>query len=407
YDMETDIYTEYPMQEITYDTIGNPLSYRDGYTFTWTNGRYLATATKGTNSYSYAYDADGKRISKTVNGVTTKFHYDGDTLIGQNTANGTQYTDITFLRDATGTVYGLQQGSNLYYFAFNVQGDVIGIYAADGTVIATYDYDDWGVCTVNILAADSAGNAITSANHIANINPIRYRGYYYDAETNFYFLQTRYYDPVVRRFINADDPEILLEDNESVLQYNLYAYCWNNPINMSDHAGESPANIIGGIIGGVSGAALGYLLADTLGLKGWKKWALISAATVGGVALGAFLGPYVAKLGTSVAAKLGIKSIPKLGSQIGRLGKLVKNTRPAIRGLTRHGLQRMAQRGISQSMAKSIVRTGHAIAQSGGKTLFFTQAGVVVLNKAGEIVTAYSSRFFDAAMKEIVRQFYG
>ena len=185
---------------ITYDGIGNPLTYYDGSTFTWTNGRRLATVTKGTNTYSYAYDADGKRISKTVNGVTTKFHYDGEMLIGQNT-NG---TDITFLRDATGTVYGLQQGSNLYYFAFNIQGDVIGIYAANGTVIATYDYDDWGDCTVNILAADSGGNAITSANHIANINPIRYRGYYYDAETNFYFLQSRYYDPIVRRFISAD-----------------------------------------------------------------------------------------------------------------------------------------------------------------------------------------------------------
>ena len=216
---------------ISYDTIGNPLSYL-GNTFTWTNGRYLATVTNGTNSYSYAYDADGKRVSKTVNGVTTKFHYDGDTLIGQNTVNG---ADITFLRDATGTIYGLQQGSNLYYFAFNVQGDVIGIYSANGTVIATYEYDDWGVCTVNILASDSAGNSITSANHIANINPIRYRGYYYDAETNFYFLQSRYYDPTVCRFINADG---YVSTGQGVLGTNMFAYCGNNPVNRVDPTGQ-------------------------------------------------------------------------------------------------------------------------------------------------------------------------
>jgi hypothetical protein len=65
---------------------------------------------------------------------------------------------------------------------------------------------------------------------------------------------------------------------------------------MDDQTGESPANIIGGIVGGATGAALGLLLAKQLGLTGWKKWALVSAATVGGAALGAFLGPYVAKL---------------------------------------------------------------------------------------------------------------
>ncbi len=103
----------------------------------------------------------------------------------------------------------------------------------------------------------------------------------------------------------------MLEDQDSLLQYNLFAYCFNNPVNKFDTTGESPANIIGGIIGGVAGAALGYMLADALGLKGWKKWALISAATVGGAVLGAFLGPYVAKLGGKVVAKLGIKTATK------------------------------------------------------------------------------------------------
>lgn len=66
----------------------------------------------------------------------------------------------------------------------------------------------------------------------------------------------------------------------------------------------------------------------------------------------------------------------------------------------------MAQRGVSKSLAKSIIKGGHAVAQSGDKTLFFTQAGAVVLNKAGEVVTAYSAKYFDAAMQEIIKQFY-
>ena len=362
---------------------------------------------------SYEYDINGRRTKKVANGVTTEYYYSGEQYTGMHTSDG---KDVGAILDASGSLYGIYYDDSTigtdvgqtYYFVYNGQGDVIGLYNHGGKLIATYAYDAWGRCIeAKAVTADDDGHAVTDPDHIAFINPFRYRGYMYDAETGFYLTGTRYYDPVIGRFINADNPEILMEDQENLLQYNLFAYCWNNPVNMIDPTGESPANIIGGIIGGVSGAALGYLLADALGLKGWKKWALISAATVGGAVLGAFLGPYVAKLGSSVAAKLGIRSIPKLGSQIGRLGKLVKNTKPAIRGLTRHGLQRMAQRGVSQSMAKSIVRSGHAIAQSGGKTLFFTQAGVVVLNKAGEVVTAYSSKFFDAAMKEIIRQFYG
>ena len=145
------------------------------------------------------------------------------------------------------------------------------------------------------------------------LNPFRYRGYYYDNETGFYYLNSRYYDPETGRFLNADDPEILLEEQGDLLQYNQFAYCFNNPVNMLDSTGESPANIIGGIIGGVTGAALGALLVRHLGLTGWKKWALISAATVGGAVLGAFLGPYVAKFAKSIGStvKTAVKTLAK------------------------------------------------------------------------------------------------
>ena len=183
---------------------------------------------------------------------------------------------------------------NDYYFVCNWRGDVIQIYNASGVWVATYDYDAWGRVSENSTDKDTQ--------NIAEINPIRYRGYYYDSETGLYYVNSRYYDPAVKRFVNSDDSSIVLDDQGKISQYNLFAYCFNNPANMEDKDGEAAANIIGGIVGGVAGAALGVLLAKRLGLTGWKKWALISAATVGGAALGAFLGPYVARLAKSMGA---------------------------------------------------------------------------------------------------------
>lgn len=85
-----------------------------------------------------------------------------------------------------------------------------------------------------ISVTDANGAAITDSTHIANVNPLRYRGYYYDSETGLYYLQSRYYDPVVGRWINADIPETLTADFENMTQNNLFAYCFNNSVNMCD-----------------------------------------------------------------------------------------------------------------------------------------------------------------------------
>ena len=122
--------------------------------------------------------------------------------------------------------------NSMVYFAYNAQGDVIGLYGYNGTLYATYDYDAWGNCTVTPLVADTAGHSITDANHIAHINPFRYRGYYYDTETGLYYLQSRYYDPQTGRFLNADS-----QLNPDYLGNNVFAYCSNNPVKRSDSTG--------------------------------------------------------------------------------------------------------------------------------------------------------------------------
>ena len=181
----------------------------------------LATASRGSDSISYTYDPDGIRTSKTVNGTTTKYHVMNGTLLGQTKGNDT----IVFLYDEKGNKYGFDYNGTKYYYIFNVQGDVIGILNQSGSQIVSYQYDPWGK-VLSVSGSEAAS--------IGQINPIRYRGYYYDTETGFYYLQSRYYDPKVRRFLNADG---ILGANQDLLSYNLFAYCSNDRVNFCDPTG--------------------------------------------------------------------------------------------------------------------------------------------------------------------------
>lgn len=234
--------TSYDGQAITYDEIGNPLSYR-GYTLTWQNGRQLATLSGNGITASYTYDVDGLRTSKTVNGVKHEYYYVGSTL--QYEKFGT--TELWFFYDADGNPSGVRykNGSTTtdYYFVCNWRGDVIRIYDGAGTVVANYNYDAWG----NVISVtDASGVVITSSTHIANVNPLRYRGYYYDSETGLYYLRSRYYDPAVKRFINEDE-QISLD--KGVQGQNLFCYADNNPVVRYDPDGKDALDVVNDLVG--------------------------------------------------------------------------------------------------------------------------------------------------------------
>ena len=106
----------------------------------------------------------------------------------------------------------------------DLQGNIIALLDSNGNVVVQYKYDAWG----NHKVIDAKGNALTSTTHIGNLNPFRYRSYYFDTETKLYFLKTRYYDPEVGRFINIDS--VRYADPEKINGLNLYAYCDNNPV---------------------------------------------------------------------------------------------------------------------------------------------------------------------------------
>ena len=226
-----DLLTAYNGTAITYDGIGNPTSYIGWDTLTWSMGRRLTALENDDTSITYVYDASGQRVSKTVNGVTTEFYYDDrGSLILSSRSDG---TDIYFYPDADGSIGSINYGGVRYYYVRNAQNDVIGITDKTGAFVARYTYDEWGNIT---SITDGNGNDVSNnAVHIANLNPLRYRSYFYDAETGWYWLNTRYYDPAVGRFINADS---YASTGQGVLGHNMFAYCLNNPVNAIDPNGE-------------------------------------------------------------------------------------------------------------------------------------------------------------------------
>ena len=134
--------------------------------------------------------------------------------------------ELVPLYDNEDSVCGILYNQVPYYFRKNLQGDIIAITDKYGETVARYTYDAWGKCAIVDLAR---------AHEIATINPFRYRGYYYDSETALYYLQSRYYDPTLGRFINADG---YVSTGQQVIENNMFAYSNNDSVNHFDPTGE-------------------------------------------------------------------------------------------------------------------------------------------------------------------------
>ena len=203
--------------------MGNPLS--DGVRqYTWEHGRELATITKDGATWTNTYNQDGMRIRRTNGTVTYGYVYNGSQL-SQMTVDG---NTLNFSYDANGIPMSVSYNGTTYYYATNLQGDVTAILNASGSPVVSYTYDAWG------KPLTVTGSLSTT---LGTHNPLRYRGYVYDTETGFYYVSSRYYDPEIGRFINADDIDYLGADG-SPLSYNLFAYCMNNPVNRFDVNGN-------------------------------------------------------------------------------------------------------------------------------------------------------------------------
>ena len=170
------------------------------------------------------YGSDGIRYEKTVNGVVHKYYLMGSTITAETIIDGTNTTYIEYFYDNYGP-YGFSIDGTFYYYVKNLQGDVTQIRDVNNNLTASYVYDAWG----KVLSVTESNN-----NNIGSKNAIRYRGYYYDTESNLYYLNARYYDPQIKRFLNPDG---ILGANGDIIGYNMYAYCSNAPVLFNDFSG--------------------------------------------------------------------------------------------------------------------------------------------------------------------------
>ena len=292
YDSEVwgDLLTSYDGRTFHYDGSGNLIN--DGtHTYTWEQGRQLASMSNGISTWTFDYDANGMRTRRGLSELNSYWYV----------YNGTQLSAMTytidklfFTYDAAGrpltleyhcltdcgidTGYACGSQCETYYYVTNLQGDVIALLNDDGYPVVEYAYDAWG----NVVDAED-----NSGKYLAMLNPLRYRGYVYDWETGLYYLQSRYYDPEIGRFISADS---YASTGQGILGNNMFSYCNNNPVLMYDPTGELGIVTLM-IIGAVVGAGIEYasqvIKNHKAGLTGAEAW---TPSNYGALAASAFSG---------------------------------------------------------------------------------------------------------------------
>lgn len=253
----------------------------------WKNGKELTKFYNSNNVYNYYYNDNGVRTRKVVNNVNTYYYFEDADIFMEKNDNYTLY----FIREFDGNLLGFEYNDNTYYYIKDVFDSIIGIIDSNYNIIVEYKYDTWG----NIIGVfDENGNDISNnPNHIGNLNPYRYRGYYYDRETNLYYLEYRYYSPTLHRFISTD-----CATYDDIVGGNLYVYCNNNPVIKVDDNGKFP--LIGvAIVGGILNVGA-YVISNKINKKKTNKREIIYHFATG--AAGAALGEVNFLLGLTVTS---------------------------------------------------------------------------------------------------------
>ena len=287
---------------ISSDTIGN-ITNLNGPKYSWL-GRQLQSVSNSDNSKTtYSYNADGQRIAKTVNSANGDeynygYYYNGDILAGYKLvitkSDGSSTThNVAFMYDENGEAFGIDINGKEYFYVKNAQNDVIAIVNSNNETVVSYQYDSWG----KLLSCED-----TSEKDIVSfINPYTYRSYFYDSDTEMYFLKSRYYNPELCRFINADG---YVQTGQGVLSLNTFAYCVNNPIIFADETGQFIGAIVGGIIGAISG-----------GISAKSNGRTVLSGVIGGF-VGGFVCGLIADAGAALSCVTGGLALAVIGGAL-------------------------------------------------------------------------------------------
>ena len=250
----------------SYDSFGRPVSY-NGNILSWYGGNL-----KSFGNINLYYDLSGRRIKKVNGNKVTHYLYDEQGRLLREKFDGSDVPYITYMYDSSGAVgfmlpyavYDLGKrhiSERPFYYVKDLTGNIRRIVDSNGKCVIKYDYDAWG----RVISAEYSDtlytiweNAYFNAYSIGQLNSLIYKDYYYDKDLELYYLQTRYYDPTVCRFISPDSADYL--DCESINGLNLYAYCLNNPVMYADPTGH-------------------------FALPNWAKWLIGGVAFIGAVAL--------------------------------------------------------------------------------------------------------------------------
>jgi RHS repeat-associated protein len=402
-DKWNDLLTSFNGSTITYDEMGNPKTY-GGYTYNWTNGRQLASVYQVSPyvNTTYQYNDEGIRTVKTVNGVKHEYTVSGGQINREviYSSNGQYVTkDLRYYYDAAGNPTAIRAftrtSSNAaftdtkYYLRTNMQGDVVAIYNENGDRIFEYVYDAWG----NILRSTQVATGGNAAN---NVNPFRYRGYYYDTDTGLYYLQTRYYNPQWGRFLNADNATVIV-DSSTISDKNMFAYCDNNPVMRSDDGGEFWHIVAGAAVGAVVGGLSSIISQAIAGEDiNWTAVAISAASgAVSGAVNAAF--PCMGALATGVIEGT-ISAVSYAATESLAYGRDVSLGETLKVGLTSGFMA-----GAGKAFAQSIGICNCFVAG----TLVAVENGYVTIEsiKAGDLVWATNPDTGETALKPVVQTF--
>ena len=269
-------------ETIAYDVMGRPTSIGT-HSLTWNKKGKLV----GYDDVAYTYGLNGIRTSKTINGVKTTYFILNNKILAEQSDD-----KKTIYHYSSDKLIGFAFNGVEYIYERNIQGDVLRIYRKDNlTLVAEYQYDAYG----NHKVINHTGD------NIGDINPFRYRGYYFDVETGWYYLNTRYYSPAMGRFISPDELSILDETRSQINGLNLYMYCGNNPVMNVDQSGRFIVSITALIIGAIAGAVIsaGVNVVSQGIQKGWNN------INIGEVLFSAAIGAIGGAIGASSIGVVG------------------------------------------------------------------------------------------------------